>query len=211
MKKILFLISFLFIFLNSNLFAQSSRDAQMQKQVEEIMKARREMLDALMNDSGDLEKRMLEMMKKFSDSSAMGGMGFGQEGFEGLSIGEYDWIETDSHKILKIKIKQVKDHPLDIKIENGNVKIKGDVETTLEDGQSKKDIRKVSFERSFSIPQDVDQKNPEFENIEKDSELLIKFKRLSKLHEKAPLKAKEIPKKAPDRTPIAPSEEDLSI
>ena len=193
---------FLIIFIiSSNAFAQS-RDEQFNKQLEEIMNARAEMLKALMNDSmsGDFEKRMEEIMKNFSQQ---GDFGFRQ--MEGPVVGEYDWVESETHKTLKIKVKQIKDKPLDIKIQNNEIKIKGEVESVEERGKNKI-IRKVNFERTFEMPDDVDKTSPEFENG-KDGFMQIKFKKLS---------AKSIHKKvtAPkqdERIPVAPDSKDLSI
>lgn len=188
------------IFLSSNLFAQSgssqgqSQDQQFQKQIEEVMRAREEMLKSLLDDSssGEMEKRMLEMMKRFSAP------GLGMDELEGPVVGSYDWVVTSSQKILKIKVKQIKDHPLDIKIEKGIIKIKGDVESTKGTGKNKV-VSKSSFERSFTLPDDVDQTTPEFEN--KEGEFLIKFKRLKTASKPSPR----------DRQPVAPSSDDLSI
>jgi HSP20 family molecular chaperone IbpA len=202
MKKLIFLL----IFLSTNLFAQNSlsQDDQFQKQVEEVMKAREEMLKSLMDDSfsGDIEKHMMEMMKRFSNPANPGAnFGFDDDS-EGAVVGEYDWVVSGNQKILKLKVKQVKDHPLDIKIEKGMVKVKGDVESTSGNGKNKI-VSKTHFEKSFSIPEDVDQTTPEFEN--KDGELLIKFKLLKTA------KTKQKAQTPSDRVPVSPSEGDISI
>lgn len=189
----------IFLLLTGTVFAQS-RDEQFNKQIEEIMNARAEMLKALMNDSmsGDFEKRMEQIMKNFSQQ---GDFGFGQ--MEGPVVGEYDWVETDTHKILKIKVKQIKDKPLDIKIQNDEIKIKGEVESTEVRGKQKI-ARKVSFERTFEMPDGIDKTSPEFEN-DKDGFMQIRFKKLiaAKSNPKAP--------KVNDRVPVAPDSGDLSI
>lgn len=196
------------IFLFANICAPkvyADQDEQFQKQIEEIMKARAEMLKSLMDDNGDMEQKMMEMMKRFSQQGGLPGFDIGE--LEGPVVGEYDWITTDTQRILKIKVKQIKDKPLDIKIEKGMVKIKGDVESTQGTGK-KKVVRKVNFERSFSLPDDVDQTNPEFEN--KDGEFLIKFKRLAT----AKFKKTTTPapsKKVDERMPVGPNSEDLNI
>ncbi|MBC7428695.1 MAG: Hsp20/alpha crystallin family protein [Bacteriovorax sp.] len=207
---------FLFIFLSTTLFAKTKNELEQQQefhsQLEEIMKVREEMLKALMDDSasGSFEKRMNEIMKRFSDESDFG---FGQ--MEGPVVGEYDWIENDTTKTLKIKVKQIKDHPLDIKIQKGEIKIKGDVESV--EGQGKRKVsRKINFERSFSLPEDVDQTSPEFEN--KNGEMLIKFKKLkitkaaSKSRTSTPSIKKDKAEKPIDgRTPISLDKDDRSI
>lgn len=212
MKTILFLLT---LFFGLNVFAQTSQlnqDEQFQKQFEEIMKAREEMFNSLMDDSafGDMEKHMLDMMKRFGGANS--NPGFGMEDLEGPVVGEYDWVDTDTHKILQIKVKQIKNKPLDIKIEKGMINIKGDVEAVEGSGKNKL-VKKTHFERSFSIPAEVDQTSPEFEN--KDGLMLIKFKRLAnaKMPRHAP-STKTLPKApAPtdDRQPITPESSDLSI
>lgn len=198
----------LLTFISTNLFAQSGQD-QFHKQLEEIMKAREEMLRALMDDSmsGSFEKRMEEIMKNFGNH---GDFGFGP--MESAVVGEYDWVETETHKILKIKVKQIKDKPLDIKIQNNEIKIKGDVESTEMRGKNKI-VRRVHFERTFEMPDDIDKANPEFENS-KDGFMQIKFKKLTAAKVVKPKGVQPSEKKektAIDRIPVAPREDDLSI
>jgi HSP20 family molecular chaperone IbpA len=97
---------------------------------------------------------------------------------------------------------------LDIKIEKGHILLSGQVESVEENKNKKsKRISKVHFERSFSIPEGVDLKNPEFENGK--GELLIKFKKLapSKIKNQAP--KKEQP--SDERRPIGIDESDVTI
>lgn len=203
MKKLILLTIFLLTSLStSRIYAQ---DEQFQKQIEEIMKAREEMLNSLMDGNGDMEQKMLEMMKRFSQQGGLPGFDIGE--LEGPVVGEYDWIVSDTQKILKIKVKQIKDKPLDIKIEKGMVKIKGEVESTQGSGK-KKVVRKVNFERSFSLPDDVDQTSPEFEN--KDGEFLIKFKRLASAKYKKTQSPPAV-KKVDERVPVGPNSDDLTI
>lgn len=200
---------FLLIFLiSNNLFAQRGQDS-FERQIEEIMKAREEMMKALMDDSmsGDMEKRMEEMMKRFESS---GNFGFGQ--MEDSVIGEYDWAEDAAFKTLKIKVKQIKDKPLDIKIQNNEIKIKGDVETTRGEGKNKI-VQKMNFEKTFSIPVGVDKTSPEFLNG-KDGFMEIKFKKLAGSKSATPKAVQPSTKKEKteiDRIPVAPNNEDLSI
>lgn len=199
-------IFLLLTLLSTNLFAQNGQD-QFHKQLEEIMKAREEMLRALMDDSmsGSFEKRMMDIMKNFENE---GDFGFGQ--MEGPVVGEYDWVETDTHKILKIKVKQIKDKPLDIKIQNNEIKIKGDVESTQVNGKNKI-VKRVNFERTFEMPDDIDKTNPEFENS-KDGFMQIKFKKLvAKASPKKESIKKSVGPRLDDRAPIAPDSGDLSI
>ena len=184
-----------------SVFAQTS---EMQKQMEEIMKTREEMFRMLLDDSSTeaFDKRFEDMVKRFQQGGGFGGLGLEQ--FDDPIVGEYDWIKTNTHKILKLKVKQVKDKPLDIKIENGMIRLKGDVETV--DGDVR---RKVSFQRAFTLPDDVDQTNPEFEN--KDGSMLIKFKykHLSKTKKGESPEKTEPPKD--DRVPLSPDKDGISI
>ncbi len=205
--KILSLIASIIIFIIANRsHAQSQSDIE--KQFEEIMKAREEMLRSLMDDSlsTDFEKRMQDMMKRFGG----GGMDFGFDHMEQYGMGESEWEESNTHRILKLKLTQMKDRPLDIKIQNGMIRIKGDAEiVTGPKNRQSKSIMK--FERQFSLPQDVDQDNPEFEN--KNGEMLIRFKKVAG-HNKKPLKIEPRPKKTlplDEKKPVTPDGEGLTI
>lgn len=222
MKKLTVLILLLLTLSQNSLWAQSSREEQiqMQKQVEEIMKARDEMLKSLMDDSfsGEFEKRMEDMMKRFGGSAfGNGGNGFGFDQVNSISVGSYDWDETDTHKILKIKVTQSKDKPLDIKIENGMISLKGVAESVSGTGKNKVTSH-MNFQKSFSLPTDIDQNNPEFINKDKEGEMWIKFKRIAgknviKSGGKTKAVKPQIQNQTPDdeRTPIKASEGDISI
>jgi HSP20 family molecular chaperone IbpA len=168
------------------------RQVQMQKQIEEMMKARDSILKSLMDDSNfeDMSSKMEKLMQSFGNDD------FFQSGGDGDVVGEYDWIETKTHQVLSLKVKQIKDRPLDIKIKAGKITLKGDVESQSMDKNQKK-ITRVHFEREFSIPSGVDESNPEFEN--KKGEFLIKFKK----------KITTAPKK--DLIPVAPNPNDQRI
>ncbi len=210
-KLILFLILILIIFLSTKGYPQTNRNGSggMDRQIQEILKAREEMIKSLMNDSAfdNFDSHFEDMIRKFQQDS-FGGMP-GMD--EAMAIGEYDWRETDTHQIFVLKVKQLKNKPLDIKIEKGLIKLKGDVESVSEDSSNKvKSTSKVHFERQFSIPEGLDQSNPQFENI--DGELLIKFKKLtnSKSQSKPPIRA--LPKKQQDqRLPLGRESDDLTI
>jgi len=211
MKKIILnFLTILFFIIGTSSTLHAQNNADIDRQFEEIMKAREEMFKMLMDDSSfdNFDKRFDDMVKRFQQSG-----GFGLEQMDDPIVGEYDWIKTDTHKILKLKVKQVKDKPLDIKIENGMIRLKGDVETTSGEGANSVK-RKVSFQRAFTLPDDVDQNNPEFEN--KDGSMLIKFKLKkpgnTKGHSQKDSR-KAIPKQEPqnDRIPVTPDAEDVTI
>ena len=155
-------------------FAQTDKGQDVQHQVDELMKAQQEMIKSLFNDSGfqNFDKQFEDLVDKFEKNN----FNAGPDLDDGTVVGEYDWRETTTHQILVLKVKQVKNKPLDIKIEKGQIKLKGDVESVTPKNAKVKSVTKVHFERSFSIPNDVDQTSPEFEN--KGGELLIKFKKL---------------------------------
>lgn len=173
-------------------FADARQD-EMQKQIEEVMKARDEMLKMLIDDSNfqDMSSRMEKLMKDFGQEDFFSNLG------EGDVVGEYEWKETKTHQILSLKVKQIKDRPLDIKIKGGKILMKGDVESQTAK-ENRKTITRVRFEREFSIPSGVDETNPEFEN--KKGELLIKFKK--KIASAPPQK---------DLVPVAPNPKDQTI
>ncbi|MDD4975053.1 MAG: Hsp20 family protein [Bacteriovorax sp.] len=207
-KKIFFLL-FSFAILVSSLssFAQTGQEQEVQRQINELMKAREEMLKSLLNDSDfqGLDKHFEDLVKRFEKESLGAGPGMDM----GDVVGEYDWRETPTHQVFVLKVKQVKDKPLDIKIEKGQIKLKGDVESVdIASTKSSKSKRttKVHFERTFSIPDGVDQGNPDFEN--KAGELLIKFKKLKT--SKVPSKIKSI-EPVDQRRPIGKDADDLTI
>jgi HSP20 family molecular chaperone IbpA len=200
MKTIIF---FTILILSLNLQAQSKEEREMQRQFEEIMKARAEMIKSLFDDSDfdSLDKKFEDLIKNFDRS------GFPSIANQemGEVIGEYDWRETPTHQVFALKVKQIKDKPLDIKIEKGQIKLKGDVESVEAKKPKSKRVTKVHFERTFSIPDGVDQGNPEFEN--KAGELLIKFKKLQ--NKKMPSKVKSLDPNQP--LPVGKDPGDVSI
>lgn len=210
MKILFVLISTLTLFSQSTL-AQTRRE-DLDAEIGAIMKARDELMKSLLEDDSfsNFDKRFNDLIKKFEDDSFGGSM----QGLQmGGVVGEYDWRETDTHQILGVKVKQIKDRPLDIKIEKGFVRLKGDVEEVLDYSSRKggKKVSKVHFERSFSIPDGVDQTNPEFEN--RGGELLIKFKKL-KPSKSIPDKKSSVKKNKSqdsDREPVELDSEDAII
>ncbi len=211
MKKIFVLIAALTILTQTSV-AQTRRE-DLDAEIKAIIKARDELMRSLLEDDSfsNFDKRFNDLIKKFDDESFGGSM----QGLQmGAVVGEYDWRETETHQILAVKVKQIKDRPLDIKIEKGFVRLKGDVEEVLDYPSRKggKKISKVHFERSFSIPDGVDQTNPEFEN--KDGELLIKFKKIKPAKSAQPKKnsvKKQNQNQDSDREPVERDSEDSMI
>jgi HSP20 family molecular chaperone IbpA len=179
MKKIIFLI-----FLNCTPVLARSDSDEMQRQINELMKARDEMFRSLLNDSGDhnFEKKFEDLVNQIEKNSFTPRAGFDSD-IPGAVFGEYDWRESDTAITFVLKVTQIKNKPLSIKIEKGEVKLKGDVESIDEDSSKKrKNVSRVHFERSFTIPDGVDQTAPEFDN--KSGELLIKFFKKNKINKK---------------------------
>lgn len=217
MKKILFvLITFSFV---PSLFSQT-KESDLNRQMLEIMKARQEMIQSLFNDSDfgyfddQMDDHFSDLIKRFQQNR-FGGM---PDLEMGDVVGEYDWRESDKDVTLVLKVTQIKDKPLDIKIEKGQIKLKGDIESVSENpsqdklkkkGGKYRSFKKVHFERIFSIPQGVDQDNPVFEN--KEGELSIKFK---KTHGSKTLPSSSVKKNTPseeERRPVEKEAGDVSI
>lgn len=194
-------------FLGSVVLAQTihrSRNEEIQKQIDEMYRQRDELFKSLLDDSSfdNLDKRFEDLIKKFEQDSFGAFEGFGQEQI----FGEYDWRENNEERIFSLKVKQLKDKPLDIKISNKQIRIKGEIESKIvsPDKKSSKSSRS-HFERSFDIPDDVIVNEPIFEN--KNGEILIKFKKLKK---KSPV-FKNNPPSSKERLPIEKGQNDLTI
>lgn len=154
MRKFLVFTAFCLLFSQSFIYADTREE-----QIQEILRAREKMFQSFFDDDDDfksMHKQMQAMMNQFGQ--------FDQSSFD-------EWVEDEHSRTLILKLKQSKDKPLDIKIEKGFIKIKGDIEEKNEG----KGVRKVHFERMFNLPEDVDGPNPIFEN--KDGEVRIKFKK----------------------------------
>jgi HSP20 family molecular chaperone IbpA len=191
--KLFFLIFIFCSFYICESATAQNNQAEMQKQIEEVLKARDQMLRSLLDDSSfqDMNSRMDKMLQQFDNDD------FFQGGLVEDVVGEYDWKETDTQQILSLKVKQIKDRPLDIKIKNGKISLKGDVESQTA-RENKKSITRVHFEREFAVPPGVDETHPEFEN--RKGELLIKFK-----------KKKIVTPSKKDLIPVAPTPGDQRI
>ncbi len=206
-----FIHLFFFLTTSFNLFAKDkfentpSQQDEFYQMIEDMRKRHQKMLKSLLGndrDFGSVFKEMEEMMNSsgfndpfFNDNSSV--------------VGEYDWLEDESSRTLKLKVTQVKDKPLEIKIEKKVLKIKGNVESVNESPSGKKKSI-VFFERTFSIPEDVDSENPLFET--KEGVFLVKFPKI-KNKSKAKKSSDSINNKSIDdvRSPVPPSESDVSI
>ena len=124
MKKT-FLVFFLILISNLG-FSQTDQERrdEINKQMEELMKARADMIRSLMDDSAfdNFDKHFEDLVKKFQQNGFPDGLNNSDLG-AGDVVGEYDWRETEAYKIFVLKVKQIKDKPLDIKIEKGQIKL----------------------------------------------------------------------------------------
>jgi HSP20 family molecular chaperone IbpA len=197
MKKFIFLI---LVLVFSEIHAQQNsqniptRQDEFYQMIEQMRARHREMIKSLMYDDVDYDSLFKQMEKSFDGKSF-------EDMFQGRInpiVGEFDWYAEGNFKVLKLKVTQVKDKPLDIKIENQTLKIKGVVES-VENTENTKQKSVVQFERVFSLPDDVDATNPIFEN--KMGELHIKFP-LKKPFNKQNSKP-QLPES--DRLPVEPS------
>ncbi len=208
--KIISILNLLFCFQFDAVNAQNSNDRQveMQRQIESIIKARNAMIRSLLDDSnlGGLDKHFEDLLKNFDIDNIEN---FGTNNLNPV-VGEYDWRDFDNEVIFVLKVKQIKDKPLDIKIEKGMIRIKGDVQVVSQnETKNIKKKAKVHFERSFIIPNGVDETSPEFET--KSGELLIKFKKnRDKVKIKNPFKKGLKSPGQDDRRPVDKSVDDLS-
>lgn len=210
MRRVLFVLFSCFYL--TTVYAQPKVAPSQRKSIEEMMKMQDELLQSLMDDSSfsqmekRMQERMEEMMKRFDDDSF-----FSQSfRFNNPIVGEYNWTEDEAHRYLSLKVTQIKDRPLDIKIENGQIKIKGEVQEV--DQKNKKQISKVQFERVFSIPQDVDATKPTFNN--KEGELVISFPKLKNNKSITPSKKLEQNRhenENEERIPLEKQDGDVSI
>ena len=193
-------IVFILFTLSFYSFAQTNEEQEVQLQMDQLRKVQDQMIKSMLDDTSfkDFDEQFKSLVKKFEQES------YGSVG--GEVFGEYDWRETETQQILVLKVVQSKDKPLDIKIEKGQIKFKGDVQSVDVSNPKSRKSRAVHFERSFAIPAGVDQANPEFEN--KAGELLIKFKKLNV--------AKVVPnlnkiKSRDQRRPISKEADDLTL
>ncbi|GEM_PF-7090330 len=110
---------------------------------------------------------------------------------------EFKWSETPTERILVVKVKSIKDGPLDIKIENGLISISRTIEreeeqSTPSSGTVQKSYSTKSFSKSLSVPNDTDGERAIIEN-NKANEIVIRLPKLKK-------QADDI-----DRVPVTPN------
>jgi HSP20 family molecular chaperone IbpA len=96
--------------------------------------------------------------------------------YQFMDLGDTKWIETPKERILIFKLDVSKETPLDIKIEKGKVKFKGQAlkqTTWMENGKIIQGKKAIQFEREVMIPSDVRHDQAKFDK--KEGNILIKF------------------------------------
>ncbi|MCO4794080.1 MAG: Hsp20 family protein [Bacteriovoracaceae bacterium] len=146
--------------------------------------------DMLKQFDNGLYQQFEKDMNKFFDDENFDQIFKNANPYQFMNAGEFKWIETPKERILILKSEFPKDAPLDIKIENGKVHLKGKVMkqgTWMDNGQVISGKRAVDFDRKISIPRDVHFDKASFDK--KDGNIIIKFPK--KYIQKAPLKKKK--------------------
>lgn len=168
--------------LSSSLFAQTPPT---ERSVEQILK------EFFEGDSmRDMEEQVRKMMEEMDSSFSGGALKlFDDETmnqllresglFMELDHGQHEWIESELERILVLKLELQKDTPVDIKIENGQIRVQAKIEKEVVNQTAYGESRSISvqqYARVFIVPEDCDVNSVKIEN--KEGEILIKFKKL---------------------------------
>jgi hypothetical protein len=162
-------------------------------------KMHRRMMDKIINGNGpdqdlfkDIEADMEAAMEEaFSNMNSLGGLSTRGQNFKS------EWSETASGRVLSIT-PQGPEQKLEIDTKPEMVTIKGQAEQKTPNGTSVS-----SFSNSFSIPSDCD--GSKVKMSQKDGKIVMEFPYREKI--------KEVPRprKNEGRTPLPPSQEDVTI
>lgn len=213
---LLILISLIF---SSYVFAQSSLREQMLKDRERILK----LLDS--QDLMQMHKEMRELMDQFHTEDLSIDQFFQDDHFDrfmdrfgpmmNLDEGGHKWLETPTHRILILQQELDSKSPLDINIEDGKIKIKGEIVKDTLNEQGSSSVRSVirrSFSQTLPLPDDVDGNKAMVEH--KDGRLQIKFPKKSSAGLKSGNKVdhdKNKPRSRPNLRPLKPKKGDITI
>jgi len=134
--------------------------------------------------------------------------------FRQMELGQADipmeWKKTEKGQSLIVQLKPIKDAPLEIKIDNHQIILKGTVEKNQEFGTGKSKVvtkRIYTFNKSIQIPDELD---PQSADIHQAKDLIeIRFK-LAKDKKKGAIK-KNSPSQAPGVQPLVPQEGDINL
>ncbi|PIP96224.1 MAG: hypothetical protein COW00_19880 [Bdellovibrio sp. CG12_big_fil_rev_8_21_14_0_65_39_13] len=134
--------------------------------------------------------------------------------FRQMELGQADipmeWKKTDKGQSLIVQLKPIKDAPLEIKIDNHQIILKGTVEKTQEFGTGKSKVvtkRIYTFNKSIQIPDELD---PQSADIHQAKDVIeIRFK-LAKNKKRGVIK-KQTPSQVPGVQPLVPQEGDINL
>lgn len=170
------------MFLASDLCAQTPPT---ERSVEQILKEFFEG-DSMRDMQEQVRKMMEEMDSSFSggalklfDDETMNQLLRESGLFMELDHGQHEWIESEIERILVLKLELQKDAPVDIKIENGQIRVQAKIEKEVVNQTAYGESRSISvqqYARVFIVPEDCDVNSVKIEN--KEGEILIKFKKL---------------------------------
>lgn len=174
------------------------------------------------NSMREMEEQMKKMMEEMESSFSSGSLRLFDDDtinkilresglFIELDHGQHEWIESTHERILVLKLEIQENTPIDIKIENGQIKVAAQIEKEVVNQTSFGESRSVSvqtYNRVFLVPEDCDVDSVKIEN--KEGEILIKFTKLT------PSGPNEAPKTAPmgapdDKSPLKKPEDAITI
>jgi len=185
------LILLMFISPRSFAFDQQKKNSQALEDFSYRDKMMRDLMNGDQFDLNQIEKRMRDMMKDFDEDDFFSR---GSAFFPRESVTKMEWVEENDELVLHLKAKLKKNAPLDIKIENGLIKIKGEGQT--DDAKSPASQHRMIFERQMTLPAGIDASNPKYETT--DTGIKIRFK---KLKETTNLKRSVVPSLPKNRAP----------
>lgn len=198
------LILLSFLLLGFSVFAQNQQgfiDNDIESQVQEMMQRQRRMLDTLMKDRSQFDEYVKELFKRMENEGAFQ-MPRGNFRFDQSTL-KTKWTESDDSRVL-IVYTSSKDDKVNIDIKDGLITLSGS--KTIKENltgntqASSYSTRTYNFQKSLSIPGDVDVESVKFKSQE--GHLHIVFKKLNALNKKE-IKPKrrpiQLPKKSRDK------------
>lgn len=137
--------------------------------------------------------------------------------FKQMEIGQEDipmeWQKTSQGQKLIVKLKPIKDAPMEIKIEKQQILLKGTVEKTQEFGLGKSKVvskRIYTFNKLVEIPPELDVQSADIKQSNDQIEII--FKLLSDKKKSAPKKSEQKkPSQVPGVEPLQPKEGDINL
>jgi hypothetical protein len=182
----------------------SAQEPRFDRSVEQILK---EFFEG--NSMKQMEEQVRKMMEEMESSFSKGSLNLFDDDtlnqllresglFVELDHGQHQWLDSETERILVLKLETQINTPVDIKIENGQIRVQAKIEkevvTETVSGQSRS-VTIQQYGRVFLVPEDCEADSVKIEN--KEGEILIKFKKLAS--------------KVPKLQPLKKSEDDLTI